>query len=97
MRKFRLLKDIVSPIGTIPAGTIFTKEQEGCAYRNRELDEAYHSLYVEDNPTWFEEVQEKQWTDTDMRRFLTQYADKWAAHTGMMKAQECLDDYKKHL
>lgn len=59
MRKFKLLKDISTPTLNIPAGSVF-EEGGSCIkmYLNGKI--GYESEKVENNPDWFEEVQEKE-------------------------------------
>lgn len=69
-RRFKLKKDISSPMFNVPAGTIFYENEKGHIYKNiNDGQTCYDPKYVDFMDEWFEEIPEPRWTDRDMKEF----------------------------
>ena len=69
MKKFRLLKDVLTPGYCIPEGQVFVSgKSEEAAYTSPGCNVVFSPSDVINNPTWFEEIkeEEKKFTKNDL-------------------------------
>ena len=71
MKKYRLLKDLPG----IHKGAIFTDEKCEDYFQGKDGGNEHHfnGCIIRENPDWFEEVQEKDFSKEDMKDFAIYY------------------------